>query len=75
MGRQIAQHVVGLKPLVIGDLPANNTETGEINIDDNDTRLLYQGFLMKPEIRVLDFLQQNHLIVDDFVRFERGEEI
>lgn len=75
----MAQHIVGMKPTSIGERPAPQTtsnpgETVEIKIDENDTRLLYQEFLMKPNTRVLEFVNENHAIVNDFVRLECGEE-
>lgn len=66
-----------MKPTSIGELPTSNDPqpaAGEkIKIDENDTRLLYQEFLMKPETRVLDFLNENFAKVNDFIRFECGE--
>ena len=65
-----------MKPTSIGELPTSNPQpaAGEkIKIDENDTRLLYQEFLMKPETRVLDFLNENFVKVNDFIRFECGE--
>jgi translation elongation factor EF-Ts len=66
-----------MKPTTLGELPGPNDPQpapGEkIKIDENETRLLYQEFLMKPETRVLDFLNENFAKVNDFVRFECGE--
>ena len=79
-----------MKPVSIGELPrvveaastteaASNADTTSTveppKIDENETRLLYQEFLMKPNIRVLDFLNENHAKVNDFVRFECGENL
>ena len=44
-------------------------------IDDNEKRLLHQEFLMKPNSRVHDFLLENGTTVNDFVRFECGEQL
>ena len=41
-----------------------------IEINDSETCLLYQEFLMKPNNRVLDFLNENHKVVHDFVRLQ-----
>lgn len=60
----------------MGEMPAENTEppSGEpVKIDENETRLLYQEFLMKPNTRVLDFLREHHAVINDYVRFETGE--
>lgn len=75
IGRQVCQHIVGLKPSTLGELPQEETEEQKesLNIDENETRLLHQEFLMKPGVRVLDFLKEQKSIVNDFVRFECGE--
>ncbi|CAF0961510.1 unnamed protein product [Brachionus calyciflorus] len=75
LGRQLAQHIVGMKPLSLGEMPKElpTTTSETIKIDDNETRLLYQEFLMKPNTRVLDFLNENHVLINDFVRLECGE--
>ncbi|RNA41140.1 elongation factor mitochondrial [Brachionus plicatilis] len=74
IGRQIAQHVVGMKPLTLGEMPVEEVNLDEpVKIDDNETRLLYQEFLMKPNTRVLDFINENHAKINDFVRLECGE--
>ena len=76
IGRQIAQHIVGMKPLSIGEMPKEYTvPTEPVKIDENETKLLYQEFLMKPNTRVLEFLHENHTVVNDFVRLECGEVI
>lgn len=76
IGRQIAQHIVGLKPLSLGEMPKEQVKPSEtLKIDENETRLLYQEFLMKPNTRVLDFLNENHSIINDFVRLECGQVI
>ena len=74
IGRQIAQHIVGMNPTSLGELPAPPSPSGEpVKIDENETRLLHQEFLMKPGVRVFDFLNENHTVLNDFVRFECGE--
>ena len=68
-----------MKPSSIGDLPS--IEETKINSDkpiqfsENETRLLHQEFLMKPNTRVLDFLAENRTVIRDFVRFQCGEAI
>ncbi len=44
-----------------------------IKFNDDETRLLHQEFLMKQNMRVLDFLAENKATVNDFIRFECGE--
>ncbi|XP_050418733.1 elongation factor Ts, mitochondrial [Patella vulgata] len=66
--QQICQHIVGMNPKTVGtqdDEPVSNK--------DEETMLLYQEFLTDPTILVKDVLQENCLIVKDFIRFECGE--
>lgn len=78
IGRQIAQQIVGLKPASIGEMPPplKKLEDGTFEvpkIDESETRLLHQEFLMKPSLRVGDFLNQNSTAINEYVRFECGE--
>ena len=83
IGKQIAQHIVGMKPKSLGEMPpatvkvespTTSSEQHElVKIDENETRLLHQEFLMKPNIRVLDFLREHNATLNDYVRFETGE--
>lgn len=73
IGRQVCQHIVGMKPVTIGEMPAITADTSEIKFSDDETRLLYQEFLMKSDARVADFLAEHKAVVNDFVRFECGE--
>ena len=58
----------------MGELPNECVPPTEpVKIDENETRLLHQEFLMKPNTRVLDFLRENHTTINDYVRFETGE--
>jgi elongation factor Ts len=90
IGRQLAQHVVGMKPTSIGELPKEEVqhpssetepkieeknEQQKVQLDDSETRLLYQEFLMKPDSRVIDFLKEHKVEVIDFIRLECGEKI
>lgn len=63
-----------MKPQSLGEVPKEQALTDEpIKIDDNETKLLFQEFLMKPNTRVLEFLNENHAQINDFVRLECGE--
>jgi translation elongation factor EF-Ts len=62
-----------MKPKSLGELPIHEAKTEEIKFDENESRLLYQEFLMKPNTRVLDFLNEHHAILNDYVRIECGE--
>jgi elongation factor Ts len=44
-------------------------------VDDTETVLLNQEFLLDPDLTVREFLIQNGVEVLDFVRFECGENI
>ena len=73
IGCQIALHIVGLKPTSLGEMPKEQIKSDEpVKIDDNESRLIYQEFLMKPDTRVLDFVNENKSLVNDFVRWECG---
>ena len=59
-------------------LPERVDESGNAvketyKFSDDETRLLYQEFLMKQDTRVADFLLENKATVNDFVRLECGE--
>lgn len=64
-----------MKPVTIGDVPAVTADTIESKFSDDETRLLYQEFLMKSDARVADFLAEHKAAVNDFVRFECGEHV
>lgn len=68
VGRQLAQHVVGMNPSCVG-----SSEDTPLHNKDNETNMIHQEFLLNPEIRVSEFLEQNGAEVMDFVRFECGE--
>jgi elongation factor Ts len=71
IGRQIAQHIVGMKPTAIGDMP----DADNVQFSDDETRLLHQEFLMQPGLRVADFLKQHNAQLLDYIRIECGEPI
>lgn len=75
IGKQIAQHIVGMKPTSLGDLPNEDTKKEEEKAkpDENEKRLLYQEFLMKENSTVLEFLKEHKSEIVDFVRLECGE--
>lgn len=75
LGRQVAQHIVGMKPSKMGKIPEPGSDkfNNRFKLNDNETRLLHQEFLMKPNIRVLDFLNENHMILNDYARIQCGE--
>ena len=69
-----------MKPASLGELTPyvqylDASSTEPIKIEESETRLLYQEFLMKPNIRVLDFLREHNATINDYIRFETGETI
>ncbi|KAG7207597.1 hypothetical protein KM043_009220 [Ampulex compressa] len=69
LGLQLCQHVIGLNPLKVGneerDEPAENM--------DDESLLIYQEFLLDPDMSVQQILQKEEAKIVDFVRFEVGE--
>ncbi len=69
-----------MKPVDIGEADPSliaklNNPENPVKIDESETRLIFQEFLMKPNTRVLDFLNENNMVVNDFTRFECGEQV
>lgn len=51
---------MGLKPTVLGEMPNEQVKPDElVKIDENESRLCYQEFFLKPNTRFLDFLNEN----------------
>jgi hypothetical protein len=44
-----------------------------LKVSEDESRLLHQEFLMKPNTRVAEFVNEQRVVVNDFVRFECGE--
>lgn len=68
LGRQLCQHVVGMNPTSLG-------MTADEDVKTDDKRMLHQEFLLEPTLTVAEYLEQNSATVNDFVRFECGEEL
>ena len=68
IGRQLAQHVVGMNPSTVATLD----EDASAN-KDSETAMIHQEFLLNPDVTVSEFLQQNSADIQDFIRFECGE--
>ncbi|CAH1789432.1 unnamed protein product [Owenia fusiformis] len=115
VGRQLAQHVVGMNPQSIGKpsdidahiaassqskqepeppivAPTESDTTGQAESEQeyidpdldsepparrekDDSRIILQDFLNDPDIYVYEFLDQNNAEIQDFVRYECGENI
>ncbi|XP_069735053.1 elongation factor Ts, mitochondrial [Phaenicophaeus curvirostris] len=67
LGRQLAQHVVGLAPAALGSAQAEEPR------GEDEPRLLAQGFLLQPTLAVAQLLRQRGLAVRDFLRFRCGD--
>ncbi|XP_063699594.1 elongation factor Ts, mitochondrial [Culicoides brevitarsis] len=67
--KKILQHIVGMNPQKVG-----NKEQDEPNPSkDDETCLIYQEYLLDPDVVVGDLLEENGLEVLDFQRFACGE--
>lgn len=67
--QKIVQHIVGLNPQKIG----NKDEDKPNDSKDDETCLIYQEFLLDPDIVVGELLEENGIEVLDFQRFACGE--
>ncbi|KAJ1526264.1 hypothetical protein ONE63_009419 [Megalurothrips usitatus] len=68
-GKKLCQHVIGMKPKSVGN---PETDKPQENADD-ETVLIYQDYLLDPETKVKDVLDETNVEVLDFARFECGE--
>lgn len=67
--RKICQHIVGVNPSKIG-----NPETDKPNeVKDEEQCLIFQDFILDPEVTISDILEENDIKIIDFQRFECGE--
>ena len=67
IGKQLAQHIIGLNPRTIESKPGI-----EALGDDGPTALLDQQFIFDEDITVSEFLNESNVKVLDFIRFECG---
>ena len=70
LGRQLCQHIVGMNPSVLGT-PDDEPDKAQ----DNETKMTFQEFLLEPTLTVGEFLEQNGAAVQQFGRFECGEDL
>lgn len=67
--KKICQHIVGMNPFKIGD-----PETDKPNEEkDEEKCLIYQEFILDPDLTIGDILKENNIKIIDFQRFECGE--
>lgn len=69
IGRHLCQHVIGMNPKIVGDLEKDKPHE---NADDEKT-MIYQDYILDPETKVQEILDENNIAVVDFIRFEVGE--
>ncbi|XP_071942617.1 elongation factor Ts, mitochondrial-like [Antedon mediterranea] len=82
MGRRLCQHIVGMKPLTIGEFipPIQNIQQEDKEDAENVeeiivTELLNQEYLIDPSLTVGELLYQEGIQVNDFVRYECGQKL
>lgn len=67
--RKVCQHIVGVNPTKIG-----NPETDKPNeVKDEENCLIFQDFILDPEMTISELLEENDIKIIDFQRFECGE--
>lgn len=67
IGKQLAQHIIGLNPQTIE--PKAGAEGMK---DEEPTALLQQEFVFDEDITVSQYLNDSNIKVFDFIRFECG---
>uniref|UniRef100_A0A8R1I190 Elongation factor Ts, mitochondrial n=1 Tax=Caenorhabditis japonica TaxID=281687 RepID=A0A8R1I190_CAEJA len=87
---QICQHIIGMSPESLGepagDVKSGEGLTSQeghdpdaepvvvTNIDESETALLRQAFMLNPSQSVYEYLKSHNAIVQDFLRVELGSE-
>ncbi|XP_077300749.1 elongation factor Ts, mitochondrial [Arctopsyche grandis] len=71
IGRKICQHIVGMNPTKVGKEDTDKPE----KVSDDENCLIFQEYLLDPELQVNEVLKENKLNVLDFVRFECGQNL
>jgi len=66
--KNVVKHIVGMSPKIIG----NTLDEPQENKDEEGC-LIYQEYLLDPEVKVGDLLAENELQVVDFQRIATGE--
>lgn len=89
LASQICQHIIGMSPESLGEGGATKSQEGVsvqeghdpeaekvavTNIDESETALLRQSFMLNPSQSVYEYLQSHNANVLDFVRVELGSE-
>lgn len=71
IGRQICQHIVGMNPTKVGKEGTDKPQ----KVSDDENCLIFQEYLLDPELQVDEVLKENNLHVLDFVRYECGQNL
>ncbi|XP_033104794.1 elongation factor Ts, mitochondrial-like isoform X2 [Anneissia japonica] len=80
-GRRLCQHIVGMKPVRIGEFvppvqkESEEQEDGEEIEEQIVTDLVNQEYLIDPSLTVGELLYQEGIQVIDFVRYECGQKL
>lgn len=67
--RKICQHIVGMNPQKVGDAEVDKPSEEK----DDEKCLIFQEFILDPEVSIGDILKENDVKIIDFQRFECGE--
>lgn len=67
--RKICQHIVGMKPKKIGDVEVDKPSEDK----DDEKCLIFQEYILDPEMTIGEILKENNIKIIDFQRFECGE--
>ena len=73
----LAQHVVGVNPKEVGKRE-NAEEQSKPTVNDasdNSSKMIHQEYLMDESVTVGEFCVENNLVIQDFIRFECGEDL
>ncbi|XP_046622232.1 elongation factor Ts, mitochondrial isoform X1 [Neodiprion virginianus] len=69
LGKRLCQHIIGMNPAKIGEKGVDEPNP----VLDDETTMIYQEYLLDPNITVEQLLTDNQAQVIDFARFETGE--
>lgn len=67
--KNLCQHIVGMNPNKIGEYGKDEP----CNDKDNEKCLIYQEYLLDPELTVGDILKNHEIEIIDYQRYECGE--
>lgn len=71
LGQQLCQHIIGMNPTKIGDPNVDKPN----NKADDESVMIFQEFLLDPDLSVQQLLIDSQADILDFARFEIGEAV